>query len=255
MKAQFKYAFLTGLYSRGIVFSVIFIMNAVFITLGSMGALPIAAKITAVSLGGVAIAVMLAINIISDVFISRRLLSFPDAYLYLLTPVPRWKTLLAGVITMMAMDLITMTVVIFGEVWLSFNLTGLGNIWNLIAIGVMQNPTTLMYIFWGLLTLVAGYLLVMMIILFCATARKSIFFKIPASGLLAFLLACACVYVINALQIVLVPFGSIQRIWGIFFEISLGGSAACAAFCLLTLIEAAVLFVITSKLMERRMNI
>jgi len=58
MKVQFKYAIRAGLYARGPVFAVIFIMELIFIVLGSLGILPLAAQITAVSLGGTAIAVM-----------------------------------------------------------------------------------------------------------------------------------------------------------------------------------------------------
>ena len=68
MKAHFKYAFRTGLAARGIVFAVIFAMNLVFIILGALGRLPYAAEVTAVSLGGTAIAVMLVFNIIGDIF-------------------------------------------------------------------------------------------------------------------------------------------------------------------------------------------
>jgi hypothetical protein len=64
MKAQFKYAFITGLPFRGAAFAFIFVMDAVFIALGSLGLLPFAAKVTAVSLGGVAIAAMMVFDII-----------------------------------------------------------------------------------------------------------------------------------------------------------------------------------------------
>jgi len=54
--------------------------------------------------------------------------------------------------------------------------------------------------------------------------------------------------------LVLAPFGAVQR-YSIFIVITLGGGAAMPVLFLLTLLEAAVLFIITSKLMERRMNI
>ena len=253
MKAQFKYAFITGLYIRGITFAVIFIMDTVFITLGTLGLLPIPALITAVSLGGVAIAAMVTVNIASDVIIARRMFAPVEAYLYLLTPVPRRKMLFAGVITMLVMDFVTTVFVITSEVWMSFNLTGLKEMVGHIVLAFRSNPSAVLCVISAALLITAGYLLVIMIILFCVTAKKSIFYKTPASGLLAFLLACACFYCVSLLLLVLAPFGSVQR-YGIFIIITLGGSAL-PFFILLLLLEAAGLFIVTSKLMERRMNI
>jgi hypothetical protein len=252
MKVQFKYAFLTGINTRGIVFAVIFAMMAIFITLGSLGWMPVAAHITAVSLGGVAIAVMFTANIGSDVSIIRRMFTAPGAYLYLLTPVPRRKILFASVIAMLAMDFITMAAVIIGEVWLSFNFTGLG--WNIIFSYLQQNSGDLLHVIWGIPLVIAGYLLILMIILFGVTAKKSIFYKMPASGLLAFLLACACIYAVSLLQLILALFGAVQR-YGLFIIVNVNSSAALPALVLLTILEAAGLFFVTSNLMERRMNI
>jgi len=253
MKAQFKYAFITGSYIRGITFVTIFVMNTVFIILGSLGLLPFAALVTAVSLGGVAIAVMMITNIISDIYILKRMFSVPEAYLYALTPVPRGKILFASIITVTIMDLFTMAVVIFQEVWLSFNLTSLyvGQIfWNMI----LENLPSFGYFFWSILLIVSGYLLVLMVILFCITAKKSLFFKMPASGLMTFLLAIGCWYAISFSHILLIPFGIVERS-GLIFTISITSSAAFPALTLLNLLQAAALFVITSKLMERKINL
>ena len=76
----------------------------------------------------------------------------------------------------------------------------------------------------------------------------------PVPGLLAFLLACGCFYIVSLLQLVLAPFSEIQR-YGLIFILSIGHGAAIPVYILLTLLEAAVLFVLTSKLMERKMNI
>jgi len=253
MKAQFKYSFLTGFYTRGIVFAVIFVMNSVFITLGALGWLPLAGKITAVALGGVAIAVMFVFNIISDVSIFRRMFSAPEGYLYALTPAPRWKIMLASVISVAVMDIVTMTIVIFSEVWLSFILAG-NDIWNMVWTTITINFNESLHLLWLIPLFISGYLLLMISILFFMTAEKSIFFKLPASGLLTFLLGCACWYVISLLQLVLIPFGYVER-WRIFITITLTHGAAVPVYILLTLLEAAGLFILTSKLMEKRMNI
>jgi hypothetical protein len=252
MKAQFKYTFKTGLSFRGAAFAFIFAMDAVFIALGSLGFLPFAAQVTAVSLGGVAISVMLVFDIIGDIAIIRRMFVAPEAYLYALTPVPRWKTLLASVIVTAILDIVTMAVVITAEVWLSFILAGEG-VWQTVWGYISANSSEFLYGLWLVPLLVAGYLLLMMIIMFCQTAKKSILFGIPASRLLAFLLACACFYVVSLLQLVLIPFGAIER-YGLLIILHLGKNAL-PFYALLLLLEAAALFVITSKLMERKINL
>ena len=252
MKAQFKYAFLSGIQIRVYFFAVIFVVDLTFIVLGSLGLLPAAALITAVSLGGVAIAAMFAANIIGDVAICRRMFSAPEAYLHALTPVPRWKTLLASVITMAALDIITMAFVIISEVWLSFNLAGIrGTVIEYFRTNV--DASILLYGLWAALLIIAGYLLTVTLILFCITAKKSILFKRPASGLLAFLLGCLCVYAISISQLILAPLGTISR-YAIFIILTFT-SAVIPFYILLILADTAVLFVITAKLMERRINI
>ena len=264
MKALFKYAFLSGLYVRGPAFAVIFIIYALFILFGSLGLLPVLAHFAGVSLGGIAVAVMLAANIGGDISIARKMFAVPESYLHMLTPVPRGKILLTGVIAMAVMDILTMVFVIFAQAWLAINLAGnivingethdiqglLQGLWENINV----NNTYLLYGIYLILFIIAFYFLVIMIILFCATIKKSLFYKIPASGLLSFLVACGCFYAANLLQLLLAPFSEVQR-FGIFIIVSPGGGVALPLLILLTLIEAAGLFILTSKLLERKINL
>ena len=252
MKAQFKYAFLAGLYARGIVFAVITTMMFVFIVLGTLGLLPFAAQVTAVSLGGTAIAVMLALNIVGDVAVARLMYTAPGAYLHALTPAPRWRILLASVITMLGMDVVTMATVITGEVWMSFNLAGKDiqyAIWEVLT----SDARGLQYILPAIFLMVAGYLLIMMVILFCVTVRKSLLYSKPAGGLLTAATALAVTYVISLTPLLLAPFGHVSRA-GFYFVVTLG-NAGCVLYSLLVLIQAAVLFAFTAKFMERKLNI
>ena len=251
MKAQFKYSFLAGLYVRGPVFAVVFIMNTVFITLGSLGLLPFAAHVTAVALAGTAIALIMAVNIIGDIAICRQMFSSPRAYLFALTPVPRWKTLLAGIITMAVLDIITMTISIVSVVWLSLNMTGLHSMWSLIALGLGE--TSIFNLVWGTLLILGFYFHVLVIILFSVSVKKSVLFNVPASGFLAVLLAHACFYLTSLLQIVLAPLGVVER-YGLFILINIGFEAAPLLFLLIMLVTSG-LFIVTSKLMEKWINL
>ena len=252
MKAQFKYAFLAGGIPRLYVFAAIFVFQLVFLLLGETTGLPLAAHITAVSLSGVMLAVMIVFNVIGDISIVRRMFYGPGAYLTALTPVPRHKTLLASVITMIVMDVVTMAIAITGQVWLAFNLAGLymnQSIWAMVGSYVSALPIILFTAAY----LIVLYLLVMMVILFCITARKSIFFHKRSGLLLTFLFAIATIYVINLIPIILAPFAYVERF---LFVIALYlGPVGSVLYPILLFIISAVLFVMTSKLMERKMNI
>jgi hypothetical protein len=122
-------------------------------------------------------------------------------------------------------------------------------LWDIIS----TNGFDYLYGLWYVPLLAAGYLLLMMIILFCITAKKSVLYRLPASRLLAFLLACVCFYVISLLQLILIPFGAVER-YGLMILLTLG-SNGLPFYALLILLEAAALFVTTSKLMERKINL
>jgi len=252
MKAQFKYAFRTGINTRGWVFSVIFVMELVFIVLASLGWLPNAAQITAVSLGGVAIAVMMAFNIISDIAIARRMFNAPGAYLYALTPAPRKQILFSSIVSMLVLDAVTMAAVIIGEVWMAFNLAG-EDIPRVVAEAIRANAGQWYYVLLMLAFFIAGYFLFLTIILFSVSVKRSVLSDKPASGLLAALVAAGTVYVLSLLPIILAPFGSVSR-FGVFFSVSLG-RLGTVLYLVLTCIEAAALFVLTSRLLERKVNI
>jgi len=238
---------------RGVVFAVIFAMEFVFVALGALGLLPFAALVTAVSLGGTAIAVMMAFNIVGDVAVCRRMYSAPGAYLHALTPAPRWKILLSSVITMAVMDIVTMAVVITGEVWMSLLLAGEGIVSIVRNAIVGANAPQVLSGIWSAALLLAGYLLTMMIVLFCVTVRKSVFYQKPAGGLLTALLAVGTAYAVSLSVLLLAPFGNVTR-FGAIFTITLG-SAGTVLYALLALVEAAALFILTARLMERKMNL
>ena len=252
MKAQFKYAIRAGLHVRGTTFAIIFALNLIFIVPGLLGLLPLAAQITAVALSGVAIAVMAVVNIVSDVGIAGRIFFAPGAYLHALTPAPRKQILLSSVVTMLVMDMVTMAVAITGVVVLSLSLARnyVGGIdWETASYAMFDHLYMLSYV----ALMIAGYLLILMIILFCVAMRKSVLFQRPAGGLMTALLALGICYAVSISPLLTIPFGSVSR-FGLFFIVTLG-NAGTFMYALLTLIQAAVLFVLTSKILERKINI
>ena len=252
MRIQFKYTFLAGLHIRGAVFLAAALLMFTFVGLGLLGYLPLAANIAAVSLGGTALAAVVVANVVSDVAIIRRMFG-TGAYMYALTPAPRWKILTASVVSMLLMDLISMAVLIAGQVWLALNLVGDGFA-GVVAELARSQGLSVLHVVLAALTIPAPYLLIMSIILFAITAKKSILANLPASGLLAVLTAIACLCVLNLLHLLLIPFSTVD-VWGVFISISVNGTAGLLVYALLMFLQAMVLFVLTSKLMERKMNV
>ena len=252
MKAQFKYAFLAEFRFRGIVFAVIFVMNLFFVLLGALDVLPMAALITAVALSGAAVSVMAIVNIICDIGIIRRMFYAPRAYVLALTPTPRYKTLLANVAAIAIMDIGTMAVAITGVTWLSLMLAGeFTDIFAYMQYFPPIDAFAVLSIIGGVLLLIAGYLLLVMFIISCITVRRSVFYQKRAGGVLTVLVALGAMYLYTVSQMVLVPFGSLTVTHFGFFSVTAG----LIPYTIFILIHVAILFVITSKLMERKLNI
>jgi len=252
MKAHFKYI-IRGEMLRLTVFAVIFAVNLVFITLGLLGISPLAANIVAVSLSGTAIGVMAVFNIIGDISIINRMFKTPGAVFYALTPAPRKNRLLASIISMTVMDIVTMAISIIGVIILSINL---GSHYTALSFTEMLRTADINipgYSIIPVALLLVGYLYLIMLIVFCKAVRKSFLYNKPAGGLLAFLVALGVLYISNISTFLLVPFGTVNRFYT-FFTIDLG-FLGMGMYALLTFIITAVMFVLTARLMERKINI
>ena len=92
-----------------------------------------------------------------------------------------------------------------------------------------------------------------MLIIFCRTVRKSVLYNKHAGGFLTFLLAVGIFYLSTVSALLLAPFGTVTRFY-MFFTVTVG-SLGMGMYALLLLIFAALMFYLTSRLMERKMNI
>ncbi|MCL2136912.1 MAG: hypothetical protein FWH40_07950 [Coriobacteriia bacterium] len=252
MKAQFKYAFRAGLSVRAVVFAVIVLLElALFFAikmLNSNFVLPI----IAVTISGIAIGVMVTVNIVSDILVMRRMIATPDAYLIALIPVPRWKTLLANVVAMSVMDVITTTVVILGVITMAFSLTGpLSNeVFREMLGSASGGPAALLL---SAFFTIASYLSVLTTVLFAVTARSSILYNQQFRTPITVLLALAIRFIISLTPLLLLPFGKLVR-FGLLFNITLSNIGS-AFYIILLFGEAVLLFSLTAWLMERKINI
>jgi hypothetical protein len=256
MKAQWKYAFMAGWRTRGWVTGISLLMMLVFVLIASAvsaGKLHQAVLIPFMSLGGCAIGAAAIMCVISDTVIIRRMYSAPDAYLFALTPAPSRQKLLANLLTMAVLDVVPLAALITGQVYLSLSFVG-GNLWQMVMGIAGLSARDVLFVVWSALTIFAAYLLFMMLILFCITAAKSFLSNVKASGFLAFLLFLGCLYLFSLCQLLLIPFGEATVEFGVFINITLAAGAYPAYFILI-LAYTAGLFALTSKLMERKLNI
>jgi len=253
MKALIKYTIRADMSGRLIAFAAIFVMNLAFIIPGLFGLLPLAAQITAVSLSGTAIGVMSVFNIIGDISIIRSMFFSPGAVFYAITPAPRKKRLCVGLTTMFLTDFITMTFSIVSVVILALIL---GNDYVDGSIWVMASesfphiaPNVIIPIAQG----VVYYLFVMMLIIFGITMRKSVFYSKRAGGLLAFLVAIGIYYLSTVSALLVAPFGHVSFFFG-FITVTVG-YLGMGLYVLLILLFAVALFILTARLLERKLNI
>jgi hypothetical protein len=152
---------------------------------------------------------------------------------------------------MTAMDAITMTAVIIGEIWMSLNLAGTDARRSMFSF--FGQPFAGFNILFYILFAISSYLFLVTIVMMCLTARKTLFYQRRAGKLLTLLFGILVYYIMNLVHIVLAPFGSLYK-FGVFHTITVHGVGAIM-YILIILIQAGVLFFITSALMERKMNI
>jgi len=262
MKAHTKfcklmyYAFRAGASPRIYAFAVILVMNLAFIIPGMLGILPLAAQITAVSLSGTAIGAMAIFNIIGDASIIRHMFTAPGAIFYALTPASRKKTLLASTLVMFFTDFITIIISVISVIILSINLGSHYsdiNAWEMLTSYGHADTGTITTVLLSFALIITFYLFIIMLIMFCKAMRKSIFYNKPAGGLLAFLTGVVVVYIMTLSPLLVAPFGEIERAYW-FITVTVN-NLGMGLYALVIFILSAILFILTSKLFERKINL
>ena len=245
---QFKYAFKHGATLRYTVFGIVFAINVVFGLLAYFGILGFAAAVTAVSLSGVGLGAVIIVNIIAGIINLNNVLCPPTAYANALVPVKSGKVLFARLVAIIAQDLITMVLCIFGVVWLSFYLAGITtNAVANIQVDVYTESVT------ASLFGCAMYAYIYMFAVFCYVLNKSIFFNKKCRAIFTIGAGIATFWLISLLDFTLIPFATVDN-WFIFYNITLHDALGTAIHGVVTAVKITILFVVTSRLMDRRMN-
>lgn len=248
MLAQFKYALRSRFSVRLTMFLLVAGLNAVFLIPYMLGARHIALQIVAVSITGCALAAAMIACIIIDADTIGSLFKAPKGYATMLAPVKGWKIIAGRILSMAVSDVATLSVGIIGVTTQSLLLAGdnlpiepflpLGEIFLLVLVGAI------------------GYLTLMLSIFFMCAVSSGVFYRFKARTVFAVLLGIAVWYLLSFCDFALIPFGTVYR-WGAFYNVMIDLSANPGMFLYLALsmLKAAVFFVPTAYLIERKINI
>jgi hypothetical protein len=170
-----------------------------------------------------------------------------------LAPASGAEILTGRVLTVALSDLINLAVGLAGLMAHVFLMNGTS--WETLVRELSENKTVPLILSSAIMILFA-YLMLTLAEFFARAMRASVFHSVAGGGVLAFLSAAAALYVLSFMDFALLPLGELQR-WGPFFNITLesGFNWDMAAFLLLTLVKCAVFFILTARLIERRINL
>jgi len=250
MLKQFSYSLKTRIPLRLTAGILMIVLNIIFTVCGVTGIYGNAGKITAVTFSSLAFCAWLVVCVLADSEMIKSLFSAPKGYYVFLTPVSSRKILMGRLAAILVWDIPGFIIGVIGIIVQAFLLARIPlstlinnnkiDSWEVLSIFLMISQLALFFT----------------TIFFMAALTKSIFFSKKArtlSGILGGLLA---VYAMSWFDLILIPFASVQR-HGILIQISIpsGDYLATGIFLVLTLLKTAVLFYITSYLMERKINI
>ncbi len=223
-------------------------VNVLFIVWTALVPRSLALHIVGVSLSGVALCALFIFQILSDASIDRYLFKAPHGYSANLLPVRGWKLLLSRTVAIVAQDVVGLMLAIAGSTYLSLRLGGEGE--RVFRYFDAEAILT------GALFFIAGYTLIVLAVAFARVLSASVFFKTKGRGVLSLLVTIAALYALSFLNFLAAPFGYLQS-YGTTFLISVdyGMSAGTLAYLIALLAQCAVLFFVSSHIMERKINL
>ena len=250
MLKQIYYSIREHLSSRLIALLVLLGVNLLFAILTIGASQGSGVMITAVVFSSLALAYAIILNMLVSFAGVHEVFSAPKGYHVLLAPVPAWKIILGRALPSAVIDIAMMAIGIPLVVWHSLRLAGMP------GSTVTQHASLTRDILFGVVVVLAGYMVLLMAYCFFRSLSKSLLHRLPLRNFLGILLTFAALWVVgSATNLLLLPFGRVE-VWGFLVHISLGSSAmARLMYILVSLLQAAVFFLASARLMERRLNI
>ena len=252
MLRQYSLSMKTHVTLRFTVFLLMLASNIIFAVCGLTDIYGLGGKITAVTLSSLMFTVWLMVCFIADYEMIKSLFSVPKGYLVFLTPVARWKILLARLAAILTWEIPGFVIGVIGIIAQSFILSNIRFSILFDSSNYSGQEFMIMFIFW----LMFEYVILFLTIFFMVTLAKSIFFSKRARALLGIVSGILIHYIMSFLDLLLIPFATVTR-FGVFIYIQITSftSPAFYVYMVLLVIKAAILFYITSYLMERKINL
>lgn len=249
MLKQIYYSTREQLSARLLALMVTLGVNLLFLVL-TLGASPgSGVMITAVVFSSLALAYLIMVNMFVSFAGIHEVFSTPKGYHTLLAPVPSWKIILGRVVPAAVIDTLMMAVGIPLVVWQSLRLAGMTN-------DITQHVNIVQDILFGVIVVFVGYSFLLTAYCFFRTISKSLLHRAPLRNFLSVLATFVALWVVTSLtNLLLLPFGRVE-IWGPLVNINLYPSPIVRLmYILVLLLQAAVFFLASARLMERRLNI
>jgi hypothetical protein len=252
MKAQFKYAILQNLGQRAYALAAAVLISLVFSLLSVARVSNEAVFTIGTVLSSLALCGVFVVNVIADVQGVTSIFGTPQGYLNILTPVGAWKILFARLVTFVLADFVSLTVAVAALV---------SNV--MVYDGVLGDVFSMHFSWRGLQTIalvgsgaLLGYAHVLMLCVFGASIKSGYFHSTRFGTLLTLICVAVAAWALNLFNFVLAPFGMVDM-WSGFFTISLNihSHLHLALYDTVSLVKLAALFVTSSVLIERRINL
>ncbi len=204
--------------------------------------------IVAVSLSGCALCALFIFNILGDASIDRYLFKAPQGYAVNLMPVKSWKLLLSRTIAIVAQDVIGLGLGVAASTYLSLRLGGVGE--------RVYRYFDFESILSGALIFVIMYTMIALAVAFARIMSSTVFYRTKGRGILSLLATLAALYALSFLNFLAAPFGYVQYYGSMFLiDVGSGLSAGGVVYLLALIAQCAALFIVTSRLMERKINL
>ena len=250
MSDQIKYSARYGLELRLFTFLAVIVLNVAFAFLGYNNIYGTGGKITAIVLSSLAATGVCVVCLIADIQSVRGIFSAPTGYNMGLVPVAGWKILLGRIIPMVAFDLVSIAAAASGVVIQTFIHTRL----SLQAVGAVIDSG---YLLWSGAAVFLEYLSFLNLIFLTLAISKSVLFRFRGRGFLTFLAFLLIAYAHTLSYLVLGLVAPLSYYGYGLFTISIyaGLNVGMVSYLLLTLLTSGVMFLLTARMIERRLNL
>jgi len=214
----------------------------------TLGANPnLGALITALAFSGLALSFAAIVNPVISFMNIYDTFSAPKGYPGMLAPVAPQKVLLGKILPAAIMDVAIVGLAIACTTSISFRLAGIT--------GLVGEYIAPQYMALAVLGALGGYTTLLCAFAFGMALAKGAFFGSRLRGLTAFFTTLAVMWALHWMNAILLPFGSMHSIWLLFNLHIHPGSVGAVLYVLLFYVQAAILFLAATRLMERKINL